>query len=260
MFSDGSIRMHITDGLALSGGPTVALPGISPLLFADDFDAGKNAAWDRNGGSVASDGKLVGTGGERTSVVIGHSAQDVVVHADFKLGLPFGVIVRYVNAGNFVLANYNPAASALYFHERLNGSWGNTWGWASTAGLMGTDAHVVVTVNGSAITATISSGSGSVTATYTLNTLLGSGLFGVLTEDTLQQIDNFQTFQLPLVLGSSVDADVVQVIVPRTVVQADLVSMGDYVVVTGIAGKGLSVGGNLRAVTLRKPTDLVGDR
>ena len=230
-------------------------PGATPL-FSDTFETGKKAEWlDVWGGTTASGGVLSGNGGETLTVVSGLPTRDVVVDADIKVGIPFGIVMRYLDSGNFVLANYNPGQGMLYFHERLNGAWGNTWSVVSPGAVSGVDGHMTATANGSTVTMTLSSGSGSATTSYTLTTLLGPGLVGVVTENTLQQISNF----VASVPYTPVDvlADAVQVIIPASasIPSGSLPHKDDNVCVTGIAGKGLSLG-NLRAVTLRKLADL----
>jgi hypothetical protein len=257
LFEDGTVRFHVTDGTALAGGATLVVPnpGVT-TLFTDDFEAGRDDAWmDVWGTTAATGGKLSGTsGGETITVVDGIMAQDVVLNADMQIGQPFAFILRFTNSNNFILANYNPGANAIYIHERVNGNWGSPWNMVGTTGLYG-NGLATASVSGNTVSLSLSDGATTVSTSYTLATLLGAGLFGVYTNGPTQQIDNFVA-SVPYV-PVDVLADAVQVIVPASaaVPTANLPHQGDYIGVTGIAGKGLA-NGNMRAVIVREPADL----
>ncbi|MHB9036774.1 MAG: carboxypeptidase regulatory-like domain-containing protein [Armatimonadota bacterium] len=260
-FEDGTVRFHVTDGSAQAGGPTVVvpLPGITPLLL-DNFDAGKSTGWqdpDPQGTSSASGGKLVADDGGNIAVVANQSVDNVVVEFDFNIDSQAGALLRFNTASNFVLAFYHTGNRAIAFHEKVDGNWGGWCAGVPAGSILGPIAHLTASANGSTVTLTVTDGVGSATTSYTLASLLGPGQFGVYHDgQPTQYFDNFEAY-IPYTQGN-VLADAVQVIIPASVAisDADLPHIDDYIRATGIEGAGLTMGGNLRAITVRKPVDL----
>ena len=273
MFSDGSLRFHVTDGFAwvrkpedivrYYGGPSVDLADASPRLFADGFDSGRKPSWfDYSEPTSVQDGKLVADGTSNNVICIrDFSPTDAKVSVDATAGLQMGILLRYRDGGNLVLCFYAPVFGGnLAIHEVVNGEWGPWLNPMGAPGLTGT-VHMLAEVHGSLVSVSLTDGTKTYSTGYVLQTQLGPGLVGLYHDTFSSQspvyFDNYQVFQTPPLPWMSVNRDAVEVIVPSSLAGAGVVYAHDYISVTGIAGKSVTASGTIRAVTIRKPEDIV---
>jgi hypothetical protein len=290
--TDGTARLHITDGTAAVGGPTATVPGVGwTTIFEDNFDNGKKPEWfdDTDQPTYVVDGKLThnymfeGEGGVK-AIVSGINEGKVQVSVDGYSNREMGVIMRYKSSENYLVYIRDPkwadwpcgAGGGVYW--ALYGSppgWPHPGAYGATRSPAFPEDQPVplrLTANVEAADCFYSITDG--TTTYTLGPqnldremglgdfpiVGGVGLAGDIApsqyfcgETILPALyDNF-VVEIPA-KPRSVAADSVQVIVPASVVPPDL-QVGDFVKVVGIAGNGLAVEG-IRAVTVRQSDDL----
>ena len=122
--------------------------------------------------------------------------QNASAAVDFDSNRQGGLLARYTDTNNFVLAFYSPAQSTIAFHEKVNGNWGSWLAPVSTAPLTGTQVRMTLQVNGNQATVTcIDEYMHTVSTSATLSTLLGYGLVGIYHDNGTglgtQYFDNF---------------------------------------------------------------------
>ncbi|MBI2844093.1 MAG: hypothetical protein HYX78_11895, partial [Armatimonadetes bacterium] len=260
VLEDGSTRFHITDGSAAPGGPMIKVSKpleVPPLLFEDDFTGEMKAEWQDQGGSAFVENNMLTSSATSRTVVSSPSyLRDVRLEADVidNRG-QVGFIFRFKDVGNFIMGNFLPNDTSIYFHERLDGQWGPQLGKVYDVELIG-PLHITGESYGALITFTVTDGTNTYTTSMTATTLLGAGLYGLymgVGVSAQTYVDNFELYGSPPV---DMPQDVVQVAIPASVTGAPSVVEGDYVKVTGIADSGLTVEGNVRAVMIRRADDL----
>ncbi len=100
----------------------------NPLLFADAFDGADGSAWkDYGTSSQRKDGRLVGGKGLVTILEkIGET--NLMASVEANSDAEAGVILRFHDPDNYLVALYSPTMKAIYLHDRKNGSWGDQLG------------------------------------------------------------------------------------------------------------------------------------
>lgn len=100
----------------------------SPLLFEDRFDGGNTTAW-RDYGSTShrENGKLIGSK-QMVTVVEKVRETDVMAGADANSDAEAGIILRFHDRENYIVALYSPLFKTIFIHDRRNGQWGANLG------------------------------------------------------------------------------------------------------------------------------------
>ncbi|MBI2844079.1 MAG: discoidin domain-containing protein [Armatimonadetes bacterium] len=139
------------------------------------------------------DGKFVAP--HDTKVVVQDiSAKDVRVTVDALSNAEAGIIVRYMDSGNFFLAIY--ANGGIYFHEVVGGNYGPFLNFVSATGL-GADIHLEAAVSGQNASFTISDGIKTFTTTRTIQNVNDPGTVGMFHNYSPSQLfDNFRVYDL----------------------------------------------------------------
>ncbi len=99
-----------------------------PLLFADPFAGADGSAWkDYGTPTQRKDGCLVGGKGLLT-VLEKVNATNLMASVDANSDAEAGVILRYHDPDNYLVALYTPLLKQIYVHDRRNGQWGDPLG------------------------------------------------------------------------------------------------------------------------------------
>jgi hypothetical protein len=99
-----------------------------PLLFADRFDGADASAWkDYGTPSQRKDGHLVGGKGMLT-ILEKLSKTDLMASVEANSNAEAGIILRFHDPDNYLVALYSPELKAIYVHDRKNGQWGDQLG------------------------------------------------------------------------------------------------------------------------------------
>ena len=100
----------------------------NPRLFEDRFDGSDAFAWkDYGSPTQRKEGRLVGTKGMVT-IAEKLSGKDLMVSADAKSDTEAGIILRFHDADNYIVALYSPLLKSIFIHDRKNGAWGAALG------------------------------------------------------------------------------------------------------------------------------------
>ena len=101
---------------------------ILPLLFADRFDGGARLAWkDFGTPTQCKDDHLVGTKGMVT-ILEKINETNLMASVEANSNAEAGIILRFHDPDNYLVALYSPAMKAIYVHDRKNGDWGDQLG------------------------------------------------------------------------------------------------------------------------------------
>ncbi len=170
------------------------------------FDAGAILAclgWPAQSG--IRDGKFLARGGNTDNVktctlVVADKVRtkDVSVGIDARNVGQSGILLRYKDLDNFLLATYVPHMNAIFFHERIGGRWGQILAPVPIPAF-GPELHLAAKVQGPRATFTVSDGVRQATTKHTVRQLNDTGAVG-FTQLTLgdqftfsgQAFDNFE--------------------------------------------------------------------
>lgn len=117
-------------GTVISAGP-LAKPfegHTLPLLLADHFDGTDASAWkDYGTPTQRQGGRLIGGKGMVT-VLEKISDKDLMASAEATSDAEAGIILRFHDPDNYLVALYTPLLKQIYLHDRKNGRWGDPLG------------------------------------------------------------------------------------------------------------------------------------
>lgn len=262
LYEDGSLRFHVSvDPLASDAGAIRVPVGgnrVVTTILTDDFDSAGKTPWrDLLGVTQVVDGKLVARSPRNDVLLHDVKERNVQVSVDAEAAAQMGILVRYQDADNFVLAFYTPGAKTLGFHHAVDGNLGPWIRPVSTEDLTGTSIQMTVSVEGDRISATLRDDH-----SHTVRTQCsiaqpaepgGVGLYHDASVPGEQRFDNFTVARLERV----VPADAVQIIVPDSAANEQAVwTLGDHVRVSGVASELETPQGSLRAVTVSRLEDI----
>ena len=99
-----------------------------PLLFADRFQTATSTAWKDYGTPTARRGGRL-TGGKGMLTVLEQTgAADLMASADANSDAEAGIVLRFHDPDNYLVALYTPLLKQIYLHDRVNGQWGASLG------------------------------------------------------------------------------------------------------------------------------------
>lgn len=107
-------------------------------LFADTSEntVGKTAWTDHGTPSRHENGRLLGGKGMVT-VINDINESNLTVSVKARSDAEAGIILRYTNPNNYLVALYTPSLKAIYLHDRKDGEWGPPLGSVSVPNLNG---------------------------------------------------------------------------------------------------------------------------
>ena len=129
--------------------------------------------------------------GRMICVPKGLKQKDVTVRVDAQSIAEAGIVLRFQDDKNYILANYYPAVDSIYFHEVVDGQWGPAFGQIETKDL-GPNIHIEARIEGASLTLTLSDGTKSFTTSHAIQKYHDAGAIGLSHGDTSKQcFDNF---------------------------------------------------------------------
>ncbi|MCX7429276.1 MAG: GH116 family glycosyl hydrolase [Planctomycetia bacterium] len=211
---DGAARFHI---LPESAQPAAAkLEEAAAILFEDSFDASRKPQWhDAAGTTKAESGKL-SAGDDRNLVVVeGIKQADVRVSVTADATAQMGILLRYQDPKNFILAFYTPGAKILGFHEMLGGNLGPWIQPVSTAHLAGKTIRITAEAQGNRVAVTSTDEQGHIACSRArIANLVGAGSVGLYHDASVpagQRFDNFRAVRI----GPRIPPDAVEVVIAQ---------------------------------------------
>lgn len=150
----------------------------STMLHEDHFDGVGNGGWQDMGTATRREnGKLIGQKGMLTvlpKIDVADATASVEARSDAEVGL----VLRYHDPGNYVVALYSPVFHAIYLHDRRNGEWGDMLGKIDV-GTLGPRITLVATVSGEYGILELRDGSRQVATSSVRLTNVGKGSAGL---------------------------------------------------------------------------------
>jgi len=112
-------------GVVINIGPLSKIFEVSEQskLYEDRFENADSSAWrDYGSPTERKDGRLVGGKGMATVLEKIHDA-DVMAGVDANSDAEAGIILRFHDADNYLVAIYSPLLKSIFFHDRKDGNW-----------------------------------------------------------------------------------------------------------------------------------------
>jgi len=129
-YFDPATGRRFDQGKVMYAGPTPPpFKGhTKPLLFEDTFDNAGATSWKDYGTPTRrEDARLVG-GKDMVTVAERISELDLMASVDANSDAEAGIILRFHDVDNYLVALYSPLLKAIFLHDRKNGQWGETLG------------------------------------------------------------------------------------------------------------------------------------
>ena len=264
---DEKTSLKALDSLGNSFSPDqagfVALPvGGSPVamtLYQDSFKSANSGTLDTPVGSAeVKEGRLHVVGPQTVVLAGGVCGRDVTVSVTGDADLQFGVILRYQDTNNYLMAFYSPAQGIVAFHERVGGNWGGYGASQSVPPQTTKRLRLTVGVEGNRLRAVLTDEVGtSHVCAGPVSRLLESGGAGVYFDTAAkagaQALDDLAIHGQDAVVQN----DAVQVMaLPSAVTNGFVWNLGEYVRVSGSAAEALTLGGTLEALAVSRSEDL----
>jgi hypothetical protein len=152
-------------------------------------------------GIRCEEGSLVLPGSARV-LVEGIAIKDAKVSVDVKGSAEAGIMLRWQDAGNFLLAIY--ANGGIYFHEVVNGNYGPFLDFVPAPGLR-ENLHLAAEVKGSEATLALTDGAKTVTTQHSITSAFGGGGVGLFHNGAPAQ--RFDSFHVADLQGNAVFED-----------------------------------------------------
>ena len=99
-----------------------------PLLFAETFEAADASAWKDYGTPSQRKGGLLVGGKGLVTILEKISETNLMASVEANSDAEAGVILRFQDPDNYLVALYSPTMKAIYLHDRKNGAWGEQLG------------------------------------------------------------------------------------------------------------------------------------
>ena len=99
-----------------------------PLLFEDTFDKADAASWKDYGTPTRRENSRLVGGKGMVTVAEKISELDLMASVDANRDAEAGIILRFHDADNYLVALYSPLLKAIFLHDRKNGQWGEMLG------------------------------------------------------------------------------------------------------------------------------------
>ena len=190
-------------GTVVSSGPS-AKPfegHTQPRIFEDRFESPDASAWkDYGTPTQRKDGRLVGGKG-MVAIVEKVSDKDLMASVDAHSNAEAGIILRFHDPSNYLVALYTPSLKKIYLHDRKHGQWGDQLG-AMDVPLIGPRIHLAAAVSGDHAAMVLTDGKRTY---YTpiikvSNTTSGRAGLWMFQIGDRQEYDNLELSNTPLVL------------------------------------------------------------
>ncbi len=146
--------------------------------------------------SGVKDGKLRLAGGHAIASVKGFNGKDLILSVDAKSDAEAGLILRFKDRNNFLLAHFSPINGGIYFHEVVNGDWGGMLERIQAGNLQGT-VHLEAKLEGKSVTLTVTTGDKVFTTSHECQHVPDEGGIGLFQNiSPHQDFDNFRAADL----------------------------------------------------------------
>jgi hypothetical protein len=128
-FNPGNAKKYDLGTVINAGPPPKPFEGhIQPSLLADQFEGTHDSAWkDYGTPSRRNNGRLIGAKGMVT-ILEKINETNLMASVEARSDAEAGIILRFHNPDDYLVALYTPSLKAIYIHDRRNGAWGDPLG------------------------------------------------------------------------------------------------------------------------------------
>jgi hypothetical protein len=129
LFNPASGKRYRLGTIVSAGPPPKPFEGhTQPRLFEDGFEGGDASAWKDYGTPTRRQGGRLAGGKGMVTIVEKISETDLMASADAGSDAEAGIVLRFHDPDNYLVALYTPLLKAIYLHDRNNGQWGEPLG------------------------------------------------------------------------------------------------------------------------------------
>jgi hypothetical protein len=134
-YFDPATGRRFDQGTMMYAGPTAPpFKGhTKPLLLEETFDKTDAASWKDYGTPTRRENSRLVAGKGTVTVAEKISELDLMASVDANSDAEAGIILRFHDADNYLVAIYSPLLNAIFLHDRKNGQWGDMLGRVSIA-------------------------------------------------------------------------------------------------------------------------------
>ena len=148
-YFDPATGRRFDQGTVVYAGPTVPpfAGHTKPILFEDRFEGPDAVSWKDYGTPTRRENSRLVGGKGMVTVAEKVSEADLMASVDAKRDAEAGIILRFHDAHNYLVALYSPLLKAIFLHDRKKGQWGEMLGKVEVPEL-GSKIHLVAAVRG----------------------------------------------------------------------------------------------------------------
>ena len=148
-YFDPATGRRFDQGTVMYAGPTAPpfTGHTKPLLFEDAFDKADAASWKDYGTPTRRENARLVGGKGMVTVAEKISELDLMASVDANSDAEAGIILRFHDADNYLVALYSPLLKAIFLHDRKNGQWGEMLGRVDVPEL-GPKIHLLAAARG----------------------------------------------------------------------------------------------------------------
>ena len=132
-YFDPATGRRFDQGTVVYAGPTAPpFKGhTKPLLLEETFDKADAASWKDYGTTTRRENARLVGGKGMVTVAEKINELDLMASVDANSDAEAGIILRFHDADNYLVALYSPLLKAIFLHDRKNGQWGEMLGRVS---------------------------------------------------------------------------------------------------------------------------------
>ena len=132
-YFDPATGRRFDQGTVMYAGPTAPpFKGhTKPLLLEETFDKADAASWKDYGTPTRRENSRLVGGKGMVTVAEKISELNLMASVDANSDAEAGIILRFHDADNYLVALYSPLLKAIFLHDRKNGQWGEMLGRVS---------------------------------------------------------------------------------------------------------------------------------
>ena len=130
IYLDPATGRRFDQGIVMYAGPTAPpfAGHTKPMLFEDRFEVLDASAWKDYGTPTRRENARLVGGKGMVTVAAKISELDLMASVDANRDAEAGIILRFHDADNYLVALYSPLLKAIFLHDRKNGQWGEMLG------------------------------------------------------------------------------------------------------------------------------------
>ncbi|MBI4166239.1 MAG: DUF4038 domain-containing protein [Acidobacteria bacterium] len=147
-------------------------------VFEDSFEVSAKTHWVDHGNHTSVEGGQLSTTGSTWTVLKDVEASDMVVNVEARSEVEVGILLRFKDTDNCLVAVYSRLLKSIWIHDRQKGEYGSRLGFMEVPE-MGPSVRLVAEAHGSSASLTITDGEHTYRTSPVVVTNMHGGSVGV---------------------------------------------------------------------------------